>query len=94
MKARSFARAAIGRVINGPSGPPGESWRFSGSQANADQATKAIVAAQRYEQQMRSRKGETGSQSRSSLSAGEQSAIRGAYRDEHRFDGETGFFKA
>lgn len=94
MKGRSFAKAAIGAVISGPTGPAGDSYQFSGSKADTDRATKAIIAAQRYEQQMRTRKGETASQSRSSLSAGEQSAIRGAHRNERRFDGETAFFRS
>jgi len=92
-KGRSFAKAAIGAVIQGPSGLPGNSYQFSGSQSSADRATKALIAAGRYEQQMQLRKPETGSQSRSSLSAGEQSAIRGNYRSERRFEGENGFFK-
>lgn len=92
MKGRSFSKASIGAVIGHSGGSGGSTFQFSGSRASTAQATKAIVAAHRYRQQMQLRKGETARQSRSSLSAGEQSAIRGAQRSARRFAGENSFF--
>lgn len=90
MKARKFSSAGMGGEQGAP--PHGTTFQFGGSKERTSQATKALIAAQRYKQQMASVKAETGARSRSISSGGEISAQRGQYRSERRFDGETGFF--
>lgn len=90
MKPRKFSSAGMGGQQGAP--PHGTAFQFGGSKERTGQATKALIAAQRYKQQMASVKGETGGQARSINSGGDISALRGQHRSERRFDGETGFF--
>lgn len=90
MKPRKFSSAGMGGEQGAP--PHGTTFQFGGSKERTSQATKALIAAQRYKQQMASVQAEAGARSRAAQSGGDISSLRGQHRSERRFEGETGFF--
>lgn len=87
LRAQRFRSAGMG----GQRGAPrmGTTYQFSGGQETINKATKARIAATRYQQVMAAR-GATGEGTapRSFQTGGEVSAIRGAQNAERRFEGE------
>lgn len=85
---RRFRSAGDGGQRGAPAS--GTTYQFAGSQERAPQVLRAILAAKRYRDRQPHADPQRGS--RSSLSAAALSSLRGDWRAERRFQGETGFF--
>lgn len=86
-KPQRFRSAGMGGERGAP--PMGTTYQFSGSHETINKATKARIAATRYQQVMQAR-GATGERqgARAAQSGGDISAFRGQQAAGRRFEGE------
>jgi hypothetical protein len=87
LRAQRFRSAGLGGQRGAPQ--TGTTYQFSGSEETISKATKARIAATRFQQVMAARGAGGGGQApRAAQSGGDVSAIRGAQNAERRFEGE------